>query len=270
MKISTPRWIKLFFEHAHELGALYYGYALLSALTTGAYSLYKFLSQPNLSGATEWSFWVFVVGVALLALVVPVFGFALFKRLFQVGSQEQVANPHLMIIKRDVSYTIKRGHLIKKQAMRVEALDKVECFKFSVGLTGTGTTKVALGSNGTTLKGPSSKGALDHYEIYFATPLLSGQTITFEFDIEVNDPNQTMRTFLSERFHNAAGYGEFAAKYLFEELPKAIKRERLSVAGETLETTEMLHRLTTEGRFMYDFSITKVDAHCVYTVSWVW
>ena len=268
MKNKVPDFVKGFFLYAHELGALYYAYALLSALTTGAFWVYKALSAP-MSGAIEWSFWLFVGAAFMTALVAPVLGFALFKRLFP-KKNEQVANPNLIIRKREVSYVVRKGHLLKNQTLVLEAIDSASCFKFLVSVTGTSTLHVALKCYGSTLRGPVARGAGDSYEIHFPNTLLKGETITISFDIEVDDPNQTMRTFLSDRFHNAAGYGEFSAKYTFHQLPVRITKERSTVAGEALETTDLLHRKTNDGLFVYDFSITKVDAHCVYTVSWVW
>jgi len=128
---------------------------------------------------------------------------------------------------------------------------------------------VHVESLGVTLLGPVQRGSGDCYELEFHNPLQKGQGATISFEIAVKDPDRTMRPFLSDRFHNAARYGSFRASYLFQPRPTSIRRERSTVSGETLESQDLLPKAV-DGGFLYDFSVERIDSHCVYTVSWVW
>jgi hypothetical protein len=247
---------------------VYYAWALLSGLVGTGYSFYKQLSTPAIQGQSEWFFWVFVVGVVGVLLVAPILIAAIIRT--SNPSIEQVANPTLAINSRHVVYEIKPTGLVKKQTLTLEALEITEVFRFVVSVTGDGKTTVALTSPGVSLLGPTQRGSGDSYEIKFANPLEKGQLTTISFDIVVDDPNRTMRCFLADRFHNAARYGAFRATYVFQAKPSAITRERQSVAGETLESNNQLHCRQTASGFEYDIKVAKVDAHCVYSVAWVW
>jgi hypothetical protein len=270
-KESMMERIKLFFRaffaHAHELGAIYYSYAILTGIGGAAYSIYKQLSVPEIHGESELFFWVFVVAIVIVMLILPMLVMALLAR--ENSKNDQVANPNLIIKKRRVDYEIQRESLLKKQTVSLEALGRVASFRFQVSVTGVGTTKARLTMGGT-LRGPISRGSYDSYEIDFSNPLEKGQLTSISFEISVTDPGRTMRPFLSDRFHSAAKYGAFEASYLFDVQPKKVTRERSTVAGETLESTDLLHTEATGNKFRYDFSVAKVDSHCVYTVSWIW
>lgn len=248
------QFFKPFFARAHELGAIYYTYAILTGIASTAYSIYKQLSVPSIQGGSEVFFWLFIVSLVVTLLIAPMLILALMNN---AGAKNgQVANPHLIIKKRRVIYEVKRESLVKRQAVRLEALETVRCFRFQVSVTGVGTTKVDLKSDGTLL-GPTPRGNADSYEIQFHTPLEKGELTSISFDITVTDPGRTMRPFLSDRFHNAAKYGSFEASYLFDEQPKKITRERSTVAGETLESSDFLHSKGQGDSFLYEFTVAK-------------
>jgi hypothetical protein len=259
-----------FVAQAHALGALYYAWAILSGIGTAAYTGYKQLSTPQIQGNTEWFFWVFAVAVVLVLLIGPILVAVIIKSATKNGTNKQVANPTLGITKRLVVYEITPISVTKKQQLTLQALEKTQHFRFHVAVTGIGTTKVALTCPGVTLLGPVERGNGDSYEVQFLNPLQKGQFSTISFDIEVSDPSKTMRCFLADRFHNAAFYGSFDVKYLFNPRPTSILKERQSIFGETLESSNQLHSRSTQAGFEYAYSIAKIDADCIYSVSWVW
>lgn len=266
-------WLKKawrgFTAQAHALGAIYYAWAILSTLVTTAYSLYKQLSTPQIQGQSEWFFWVFIVGIGVALLVLPVLGAAVIRSATSKGS-DQLANPTLAIAKREVTYRITPTSVLKQQVMTLEALEKTPSFRFHLSVTGIAKSTVILTSIGATLLNPVQKGAADSYEIQFATPLEKGQLTTISFDVMVDDPSKSMRCYAADSFHNAVRYGSFSSKYIFEPRPSSITRDRLNVVGETLESNNQLHSRPLEGGCEYSFSVAKVDPNTVYSVSWVW
>jgi hypothetical protein len=260
---------KGFVSQAHALGAVYYAWALLSTLVPAAYSVYKQLSTPAITGESEWFFWLFIGGIALVLLVAPILGAAIIRSATK-GQDKLIANPTLEISKRDVVYKVTPTSVSKQQTLLLKALDTTTSFRLHVAVTGIGKTVIALTCPGVTLLGPLQRGSGDSYEIQFANPLERGQVMTISFDIRVDDPSRTMRCFLADRFHNAAGYGSFSAKYVFEPRPSGITKERQNVQGETVESSNQLHTRTTATGCEYAFSVNKVDAECIYSVSWVW
>lgn len=267
-------WLKKawngFVSQAHALGALYYAWAILSGVVTAAYSGYKQLSTPQIQGNTEWLFWTFSVALVLVLLIAPILGAAIIKSATKNGTHKQVANPTLGITKREVVYVVTPTSVIKRQKLTLQALEKTPFFRFHVAVTGIGITKVTLTCPGVTLLGPVQRGNGDSYEVQFSSPLDKGQVSSISFDIEISDPSKTMRCFLADRFHNAAFYGSFDVKYLFNPRPSTILKERQSISGETLESSNQLHSRSTSDGFEYAYSIAKIDADCIYSVSWVW
>lgn len=254
-------------KHAHLLGGLYYAYALLTALVSAAYAIYKQLSTPSIAGPSEWFFWAFVVFLALFVLLIPIIVSALIKS--SRPTSANVANPTLIIQKRTVHYTVTRSSIVKRQTLELEATAETACFRLYLTVSGTASSRITNVSSGTSLLGPVSRGGADSYELQFDAPLKSGQLFTLAFDIEVDNSAGTMRPYLSDTFHNCLHYGAFAVTYCFPISPANLTLEKQNIAGETLERTSP-HPKTLHSGVEYKFSVNQVDEKCVYTLTWMW
>lgn len=257
-------------EQAHLLGGMYYAWALISTLAGGAYSGYKLLATPAISGVSEYLFYAFVLLVVVVMTLVPLLAVSIFLKASSAATKTVVANPALEIRSRQVEYKIDRTGLVKSQKITLFAREPVNSFRLSVNLTGSGKSIVTPRSHGLTLLGPIARGGADAYELQFADAMSVGETRTIDFDIEVIDENGTMRPFLTDSFHNAASYGDFRAQYFFKVTPASVFSDTLSIGGESLGNMRHLLPKFVSGGALYEVNVSRIDHHCSYTVSWVW
>ncbi|MDI9332971.1 MAG: hypothetical protein QM533_01200 [Cytophagales bacterium] len=256
------------FNHAHELGAIYYLYSLVVSVMMGAYGLYKKLAEPTIVNSSAIYFYVFVVAASVVVIVIPLLIANLLKK--NPFDQHPISNPQLRMISRKSTYKIRRDGLIKTQRIKLQAVEPVNLYEFSTMLTGNGSVRVKLTAptaNVAHLIGPNPRRSSSIYQVVFADPISQDHTVEIELETTVNDPQQTMRAYVADSFIECKQHGAYEASHEFNPMPKEVRREVFSSLTNTpIQPLEivMLHGNTAT------LKVDKVIDGAAYSVSWIW
>lgn len=259
--------LKALKEHVHELGAVYYGWAIISAISGVLYSAYKSIVTPEIAGLSGAFFYLFVITVVIIITQIPILVLMIGRILKE--SDHKIANKTLAITNKEIACDIAPDGLQKIMKLTLRAVDDTKLYKFRFRVSGSGSIQVKLLSSGAKLMGPVPNGnGYESYQIEFDHILKVGEVISVTYQINITDPSKTMKHFIADSFTNAAAYGSFKGIYNFSTAPQQVLKEVVScITGESSEPIEML---CPAGPARYELNIPQVKENMSYTVSWVW
>lgn len=257
---------------AHGIGVIYYlaiFYTTIVSLTVWSYGLYKEKVEPTLANKdAAFYFYCFII---LLAIVIVATPFLIVKLLkVDQGNAHPLLNPNLKLIHRKSNFDIHPTGFVKKQKIKLQALDVTDLYEFSTTLTGDGKITVKLTAsdpNGCQLLGPSPRALQNVYNVVFPAPLTKDQTVEFELESTVDDPNKTMRPFVSDSFSTCKTHGAYEVTCQFSTTPKEVKREVFS--GFTSTSIEPM-KIVPLNNGTTRLKVDKVVEGAVYCISWIW
>ena len=262
------RFFRSLGEYAHELGAIYYLFGILSALGGVAYFIYKQLTTPAIEGLGEVFFAIFTISFIVASIILPF----LILRIFRSAntSKLKLPNPAFVVEHRDVKYSISPTGLLKHQTLKLRALNRVSLYKIRIAITGQTASELKVKTRGVALLGPIQETSGDLYNLRFEKELESQQVTEIEYTIEVFDPDQTMRKFLSDNFGTSRATKRFSAKYTFSSRPQRVLQhiEAAGTGERIADIRELLPDSKTGCSFSVELDQPISQSSCV--VSWVW
>jgi hypothetical protein len=252
-------------HHGHELGAIYYAWSLLAGSGGAAYGLYKWAADQDYA---KYYLLAFLVIAIVLVVTIPIFLFMLVKQ--GVAEEKRpAANQDIKLVSKVAQYEIGPTHMKKKQCLKLVALEaNVHRYLFSLTTSGTASPTVSLVNCKTaTLDGPFSRRNADVYQVTFDAPLAKDQEVELEIDVDISDPGQTMRRYVSDTFSSCGEYGSFKGEYVFTQKPQAVHSEvDVGDTGASLGPIQALHPVSGK----YHLAAKSVVHRSSYSVSWIW
>jgi hypothetical protein len=260
MKIIESLWHR-FASVAHALGALYYFWWAANGLVgiVGGYLLMESVT----SRLDKFLYAVLVLAAVVMLMLIPLLAYRI------VGNKKRTtANPNLIIQLRTVHYKIASLSLVKKQKLTFKAKKEIDIFKFRVAVSGGLSAQVTLGQEGHSLLGPMRQQSADVYHVKFVKPLEKDQVLMVELNIHVDDPEQKMRSYLTDDFSVVDHVEIFEAEYEFDKKPNQVLQQVVSsLTDEGLGTMQQLIPQNAQGCH-YRFTLNNPEYGTANMVSW--